>query len=278
VEDTIVTIYCLCADLLCAMQHRDDPQTQLSTAEVMTVPLLAAACFGGNLNQSRRFLHEQGYCPQMLSESRLNRRLHALPLEVWYTLFALLAEVFKSHNKEHTYVIDSLPVPVCDNIRIRRCHLRCHLFQGEEHRGYIASKKRYFYGLRVHLLITGAGEPVEFVLAPGAAADIAIFKDFDLDLPQGSIIYADKAYNDYGWEDLLHEAGITLQPQRKKNSKRSLSLCQEFVGKSVRQRVETTFSQVTSLFPKHIHAVTPQGFVLKLVCFLLAFSIQCLNT
>jgi hypothetical protein len=116
------------------------------------------------------------------------------------------------------------------------------------------------------------------MLAPGAAADIAIFKDFDLDLPQGSIIYADKAYNDYGWEDLLHEAGITLQPQRKKNSKRPLSLWQEFVGKSVRQRVETTFSQVTSLFPKHIHAVTPQGFVLKLVCFLLAFSIQCLNT
>jgi len=31
------------------------------------------------------------------------------------------------------------------------------------------------------------------------------------------------------------------------------------------------------MFAKKFHAVTPEGFVLKLVCFLLAFSIQCLN-
>ena len=37
-------------------------------------------------------------------------------------------------------------------------------------------------------------------------------------------------------------------------------------------RIETSFSQITSLFPRHINAVTPQGFMLKLICFLLAFS------
>jgi hypothetical protein len=30
------------------------------------------------------------------------------------------------------------------------------------------SKRRYFYGLRVHLVVTGAGEPVEFSLARGS--------------------------------------------------------------------------------------------------------------
>ncbi len=33
---------------------------------------------------------------------------------------------------------------------------------------------------------------------------------------------------------------------------------------------------LTDLFSKKIHAVTPRGFELKIVWFLLAFSIQCL--
>jgi hypothetical protein len=145
-------MYCLCADLTRAMQHQDDAQTKLSSAEVMTVPLVAACFFGGKIEWARRFLLEHGYFTVSLSQSRLNRRLHALPPELWQTLFALLGEVFKRHNPRGEYVIDSLPVPACDNIRIKRCTL----LQGEEHRGYTASKRRYFFGLKVHLLITGA--------------------------------------------------------------------------------------------------------------------------
>jgi len=33
---------------------------------------------------------------------------------------------------------------------------------------------------------------------------------------------------------------------------------------------------LSALFARGIHAVTPRGFELKIVCFLLAFSIQCL--
>lgn len=182
------------------------------------------------------------------------------------------------HNKSQSYVVDSLPVPACDNIRIHRCTLLC----GEEHRGYVASKRRFFFGLKVHLLVTGQGEPIEFVLAPGSTSDILAFKRFDLDLPQRALIHADRAYTDYQEEDLLQEAAaITLQPQRAQrapeNSKRPLALCREFVGKPVRQQVEIAFSQITRLFPKHIHAVTAQGFALKVVCFLLAYCFRCLQ-
>lgn len=272
-QDTITTMYCLCHDLLQASGHHDDQQTRYSSAEVMTVPLVAAAFFGANLALARNFLHCHGYTRHTLSPSRFSRRLHALPLPLWHTLFRLLGEVFKEHNSSGAYVVASLPVPVCDNIRIQGCQL----LQNEAYRGYIASKRRYFYGLRVHLLISGSGAPIEFVLAPGSEADVSAFKSFDLDLPAGSIIHADRAYTDYGEEDLLREAAdILLQPQRKKNSKRPLPLWREFLSKPVRQRIETSFSQLTKLFPKHIHAVTPQCFVLKIICFLLAFSIQCL--
>jgi hypothetical protein len=166
-------------------------------------------------------------------------------------LFELLAQAFKERTNDpefRTYAVDSLPVPVCDNIRIRRC--RIYPSEEERHddddddtpkkksfRGYIASKRRYFYGLRVHLVVTGAGEPVEFSLAAGSEADVTIFKELELDLlPEGSIIFADKAYTDYDYEDLLEEAGgLHLKAQRKKNSKRPMPAWEEFLGKPIRQ-------------------------------------------
>jgi hypothetical protein len=165
-NDTITTIYCLCDDFLKVIHHRDDPQAGLSTAEVMTLSLVTATFFGGNINKTRLFLSDYGYMPKMISKSHLNRRLHAIDPTVWQGLFALLAELFK--HKRHddpgrTYAVDSLPVPVCDNIRIRRC--RFYPLEGDStanaaFRGYIPSQRRYFYGLRVHLVVTGAGEPV----------------------------------------------------------------------------------------------------------------------
>lgn len=279
-QDTIVTIYCLCDDFLKAIEHRDDPQTKLTTAQAMTVPLVAACFFGGNVNRARLFLLEHGYITRSFSESRLNRRLHALPFELWQALFGLLGEVFKQCNPTADYIVDSLPVAACDNIRIRRCRLlgTPHSPEKEAHRGRLASKRRYFFGLRVHLLVTGRGEPVEFVLAPGSEADIEVFKRFGLDLPVGSIIHADKAYTDYQEEDLLQEAGgIKLLSQRRKNSKRKRPLWEEFLSQPIRKRVETAFSRLTAWFPHRIQAVTQRGFVLKLVCFLLAFSIDCLS-
>ena len=80
-EDTITTIYCLCDEFfLKATAHHDDPQVRLfSTAEVMTVALVASAFFGSNMDGSRLFLHQHGYYmpTTMISESRLDRRLHA---------------------------------------------------------------------------------------------------------------------------------------------------------------------------------------------------------
>jgi Transposase DDE domain len=276
-DDTITTIYCLCDDFLKAMHRFDDPQVRLSTAEVMTVPLVAATFFGANINKTCRFLREYGYMPKMISQGRFNHRLHAIDPALWEGLFSLLAEFFKRRNSEQTYAVDSFPVVVCDNIRIRRCRLYPQTEHGEAFRGYISSKRRYFYGLRVHLVVTGAGEPVQFSLVAGSEADVTVFKDLRLDLPEGSVICADKAYTDYHYEDLLKEAAsLHLKAQRRKNSKRAMPMWEEFLSKPIRKYIETVFSGITNLFSKKIHAVTPRGFELKIVWSLLAFAIQCL--
>lgn len=108
-------------------------------------------------------------------------------------------------------------------------------------------------------------------MAAGSEADVTVFKGLDLDLPEGSIILAD-----YDYEDLLQEIGLRLKAQRKKNSKRQMPAWEEFLGKPIRQYIETVFGKLTNLFARKIHAVTPRGFELKIVWFLLAFAIQCL--
>lgn len=273
-EDTIIATYCLCEEFLKATGHRDDPQARLSSAEVMTVALVASAFFGSNIERSRRFLHEHGYMPKMISKSRLNRRLHAIPASRWEALFGILAAFFKERERRGEYVVDSFPIPVCDNIRIRRSKL----YEGERFRGYVASKKRYFYGLRVHMLVTAeGGEPVEFFLEAASTNDNPVFKGFELDLPSGSVLYADKQYNDYQYEDLLKEAAsIEMKPLRKKNSKRPFAPYVEYIQQRMRKRIETSFSQIAGLLPRKIHAVTAGGFELKIVCFILAFAIQVL--
>jgi hypothetical protein len=119
-DDTITTTYYLCDEFLKAIGLRDDPQVRISTAEVMTVALMACAFFRGNLEASRSFLDQYGYIPKAISKCRFNRRLHAIDPCLWRTLFDVLAEAFKREHSEQTYVVDSLPVAVCDNIRIRR--------------------------------------------------------------------------------------------------------------------------------------------------------------
>jgi hypothetical protein len=144
--------------------------------------------------------------------------MHALPDSVWENLFCILAEIFKTANSGQEYIIDSFPVPVCDNIRISRSEI----VEGEEFRGYIASKRRYFYGIRVHMIVTASGEPVEFLIAPGSERDVRVMKMMNFDLPENSTVYGDKDYNDYRFEDMLREvAGIILKPIRKKNSVRA---------------------------------------------------------
>jgi hypothetical protein len=269
----IVTIYCLCDDFLRAWGHTDAPQAKMTTAQVMTVALVASALFCGNQERSRCFLEQHGYIRPMLCKSNLNRRLHQVPEALWQALFALLAQVHTQLNPDQTYAVDSLPVPVCDNIRIRRCRLYASRTHGKAFRGYIASKRRYFYGLRVHLVITTTGLPVEVMLAPGAEADIRAFRNLRLDLPSTAHIFADRGYQDQQEAALLSETGLHLVTQRRGNSKHPLPAWINYIVAHERKRIETVFSQIASAFGRKVHAVTAKGFELKVFLAVLAYAI-----
>ena len=269
-DDKIIVTFCLCDDLLKAIHHQEDRQCHMNDAEIMTTALVASLFFRGNHESARAMLKQHGYIPHMLSKSRFSRRLHRIK-EIFIVLFNLLGKLWKTLNTDALYVIDSLPVAVCDNIRIRRSKI----YSKEDFRGYQASKKRYFYGLKIHLMVTQDGQPVECFLTPGGFGDVDALKYYAYELPDGAIIYADKAYNEYEIEDLLQAVEhIHLLPIRKKNSKRALSPSVTFVQSYHRKRVETAGSLIEQLLQKSIHAVTSQGFELKVALFVIASSLN----
>jgi hypothetical protein len=104
-----------------------------------------------------------------------------------------------------------------------------------------------------------------------------MLKAFRFDVPEGSHVYADKAYNDYAMEDVLLEAShLQLYPIRKKHSKRILPPSIAYVQHYYRKRIETVGSLIERMLPKTIHAVTAEGFELKVFLFVLAYSFNCL--
>jgi len=268
--DQILAIYCICDDFVKASCIYQDPQQLMNDAEVMTTAITAALFFSGNFEKSRQFLHTPTLIPNMLSRSRLNRRLHRIS-GLLTSLFNLLASLWKDLNSNSIYSVDTFPLSVCDNIRINRCKI----YQQEEYRGYQASKKRYYYGLKIHLMVTEKGEPVEVFLTPASFADVSGLREFAFALPEGSTVYADKAYTDYEVEDLLLEAEkIKLSSMRKTNSKRPVPGYVAYLQNVKRKVIETTGSLLSQLLPKSIHAVTAKGFELKAFLFVLAQSFK----
>lgn len=268
-DTQIIVVFCLCADMLKSLHHYEDRQCRMSDAEVMTTAMIAMLYFKGNFCLASQYLYEHHYIPNMLSPSRFNRRLHRIA-DLFLTLFLRLGETWKKLNEKSVYVIDSYPIAVCDNYRIK-CS---KIYRGEDFRGYIASKKRYFYGLRIHILVTEHGEPVEFFLEPGAFSDTSALGLYNFDLPAGSFVTGDKAYNDYTIEDVMREAGLELIPLRKKNSLRSVPAYMTYFQACIRKIIETTGSLIERLLPKSIHAITAKGFELKVALFVLACSIN----
>lgn len=199
-DTQIIAIFCLCDDMLKALNHRDDPQSRMTEAEVMTTAILAALRFGGNFEFSRKMLQNEGYIPKMLSKSRFNRRLHRIS-DLFLALFRLLGETWKDLNEQSIYVLDSFPISVCDNYRI----YRSKLYQGEVWRGHQASKKRYLYGFKVPIMVTQHGQPVEFFLTPGSYSDTSAYGWYDFDLPKQAWITGDKAYR--LWDRRCYQRG-----------------------------------------------------------------------
>lgn len=267
-EDKIISIFCLVDDLLKQIEHKEHPFRKVSDSEVITTAIVSALYFGGHLDNARGFMKMTKLSPQMLDKSRFCRRLHNLESLIC-SLFLQIGQYLKDISGAADYIVDSFPVAVCDNIRIANCKL----LKGKQWRGKQCSMRRYFYGVKVQVLTTEKGIPVEFSFVPGSESDVQALKKLPLSVAPESNIYGDSAYTDYTIEeDARLGDEINLMIQRKSNSKRKDEPWIRFLKEYSRKRIETSFSEIKNLFLRKIHAVTFKGFLLKILMFIVAFT------
>jgi len=180
----------------------------------------------------------------MLSKSQLCRRLKKIAKPVWEAVLKRLSIEFAKHNVANEFAADSCPIPVCKWARMSRSKI----YQGKEYIGYCAAKNEYYLGVKLHMICDVNGGPVQFSLFPASEHDIKAFRKINLNLPANSSIYADKAYNDYEYEDrLIQEKRVHLMPIRKKNSKQRGGGFLATIRKKKRKIIETAFSCIEKL-------------------------------
>jgi hypothetical protein len=269
-QDQVTAIYCIVDDVLKLSDHRFDTRAKLSDSEVITLGIVSALNFGGVYIDGWRFLRGYRFFTQDLSPGRLSRRMARLA-PILDELITGIGRCFTDISATKEFLLDSTTLEVCHNIRI----LRCRILKGEEFRGYKASFRTYFYGLRLQLLTTKEGIPVEYFISEASLHDTDGMKEMEIEITPESKVYADAAYTDYAFEDEIREiSGIEWLPQRKINAKRQHQKSLRNTISKARKRIETVFSQIKDMFKRKIHAVTIEGYMLKIKYFLLAYQLK----
>lgn len=183
---------------------------KLSDAELLTLAVVQALLGYTSEAQFIRYAHThlRPWFPYLPDRPGYNKRLRRAG-QLFQYVIAQLARACPSWNDD-LWLVDSTPVE-CG--RSRETTKRSDL-AGWATYGYCASHSRFFWGLRLHLVVTPSGLPVACALT-GAKADE---RDTALDMialnPElhrsGQTLMADKGYRSASFEAELNNVGITL--------------------------------------------------------------------
>jgi hypothetical protein len=69
--------------------------------------------------------------------------------------------------------------------------------------GCIASKKCYFYELKIHLMVAKDGQPIQRSVISGSYSDVHVLKTLRFDLPEGILFISWSAFTlqrAFAWE------------------------------------------------------------------------------
>lgn len=206
--------------------------------------------------------------PRTCDRSRFNRtrrNLKDIILLIRERLFYLLGYSF-----EKTYIIDSMPIPVCHFGRA----VFHKTFQELATYGYCASKKETYYGFKLHVLANLDGYIAKFCVTPANIDDRAAVWDLTEGMSDITIL-GDKGYISRTLpEALKQEQNIQFIHLKRKGMKtllpKSIVRC---IGK-LRRRVETTFSQLANqLSINKVLAKSMDGFKSRIATKLLAHNL-----
>ncbi|HEM3745069.1 TPA: IS982 family transposase, partial [Streptococcus suis] len=194
-------------------------------------------------------------CGQLLERSRFNRRSKQL---IWLVqlIRKAMSEMLPS---DKLAIIDSFPVPLCQPVR----NHRATIFKGLADIGYNASKHLWFYGFKVHMLVTLSGYILNYVVTPASVHDIKVVYEL-LEGCKQSVILGDLGYLSSELKKYLEQEGYHLWMPFRKNMT-GAEEHNNWKVMAMRRTIETRFSELCRLFDiEHTLARSLAGLQLRM--------------
>ncbi|WP_079762938.1 IS982 family transposase [Streptococcus suis] len=204
-------------------------------------------------------------CGQLLERSRFNRRSKQL---IWLVqlIRKAMSEMLPS---DKLAIIDSFPVPLCQPVR----NHRATIFKGLADIGYNASKHLWFYGFKVHMLVTLSGYILNYVVTPASVHDIKVVYEL-LEGCKQSVILGDLGYLSSELKKYLEQEGYHLWMPFRKNMT-GAEEHNNWKVMAMRRTVETRFSELCRLFDiEHTLARSLAGLQLRMEQIILAHNLR----
>ena len=267
-EIETITYFCIIDDIVKKLNLRQSPIEKASNSEILTIAVLAHTSFSGNYEKALETIREgfKHLFPSVPSLSRFSRRINnLLPY-----LQLVIQDLIELLPPSKLFAIDSKPIKVCENIRISRRKV----LKGESFRGYIPSKREYFYGFRLHAIVDEKGFFREVQILEGSAHDLEGLAIMSLNWAKGCEIIGDRAYTNYSYEDELKTEDIKLNPIRKIKESRYEGEWVEYFKKRFRRIIETAFSVINRILGIRPYAPTKEGIILKIFMSVLSYNLN----
>jgi transposase len=219
---------------------------KFTDAEVIAIALMQG--YFGNATLKRTYELVVANCgnafPHLIGYKQWIARLHALtPLVGRLLLESSATET----TQPQPYLLDSKPIPVCHPLR----HGRVRLLR-EDGAWFGKTKKGWFFGFKLHALVNRLGRIVGAILTPANTDDRepAVALAWSVD---GGLCLADLGYRGEQLRELLlEEADLLLLTPADAQPQRALL-------SSIRERVETTFSQLWARFVDCVYSRSWNG-------------------
>lgn len=268
IKEQLTVLYVLAADFLekhPALENWRQSNHQhpvFTDAEVLTIammqgyfqtPTLKRVYLLVRANDPRAFPH---CCSYQQWLARLNRL--APQLGAWIDAIAQAA----ANNLPFSF-IDSEPIPVCQPIRHRRV-----VVLREDGAYFGKSSKGWFFGFKLHVVVTTDGLIVNALLTPGNWHDRDAVTALLQNLATGTVCLGDRGYRSRPLQaDIWENEGIVLLTRADAAPHHQALLC------SIRERVETTFRQLWDRFATRFAARSWSGLWTSLLVKILDHSL-----
>src|SRR5690606_10152068 len=182
--------------------------------------------------------------PQLIHRCNFNRRRKSLGRYLQQLNQHLSNQL---NEGENTFIVDSIPVPVCKIIREKSSKICRDSFETSPDKGYSAVNKAWYFGYKLHLVTSAKGVFYSMDLSKASVHDVHYLNDIKHSGLNNCTLIGDKGYLSKTYQtDLFSTAKIKLKTPIRSNQHDKKAAAPIFTR--VRKRIETLFSQLCDQF------------------------------